>query len=259
MNLYQMVGESIWEAAAAAAREQPVLLVNLPMRITPGGRLYPLGFEGVTPLPQRVTADELVYVHVGIRGAAEAVAFGVVATDQPTGYRFQLFGQVVGWEEVADAARQARSVFLTRYEARRIHLIAAGAVKRSSVEAEPLARFGGQLELLDASSWCDQAGKVLLTTEWRIQSPIDADVSVFAHVLRADGMVVAQADGRALLGMLPLWLWEPGETVRDLRHFDSVPGGAYTLRLGVWEPASGKRWQAVGHPDGVVTFNARCP
>jgi hypothetical protein len=259
MSLYQMVGESIWHAAAAATREQPVLLVNLPRRITPSGRIHPLGFEGVTPLPQRVTADELAYVHAGIRDAAEAVAFGVVATDQPTGYSYQLFGRVVGWEEMADAARQARRVFLTRYEAQRIHLIAAGAVEGSSLPAEPVACFGDQVELLDASSWCDPTGRVHLTTGWRIQSPVDTDVSVFAHLLRTDGMVVAQADGRALLGMLPLWLWEPGETVRDVRHFDAVPGGAYTVHLGMWEPASGNRWQAAGYPDGVVTSKIRCP
>jgi hypothetical protein len=259
MDLYHMVGESIWDAAAAAAREPPVLLVNLPRRITPRGRFYPLGFEGVTPLPQRVTADQLAYVHAGTRTGAEAVAFGVVATDQPAGYDYQLFGQVVGWEEIADVARQARNVFLTRYKGQRIYLVAAGAVERSSLQEEPLARFGDRVELVDASARCDQTGQLHLATGWRIQSPIDADVSIFAHLLRTDGTLVAQADGRALLGMLPLWLWEPDETVRDVRYFDPVPSGAYPVRLGVWEPASGKRWQAAGYPDGVVTLNARCP
>jgi hypothetical protein len=102
-------------------------------------------------------------------------------------------------------------------------------------------------------------GQVHLTTEWRIQTAVDADVSVFAHLLGADGSAVAQADGRFLLGMLPLWLWEPGETVRDVRHFHPVPSGVYTVRWGVWDPASGERWQAAGHPDGVVTLSARCP
>ncbi len=123
MRLYRMAGESIWDAAKAAAHEQPLLFVNLPKRITPRGRVYPLGFEGITPLPARVTAERLVYVHAGIHDAAEAVAFGIVATDQPAGYDYKLFGQLlVGWEELAAAARQARAVYLARYEAGRIHL-----------------------------------------------------------------------------------------------------------------------------------------
>ncbi|MGD8997860.1 MAG: hypothetical protein PVH80_07100, partial [Anaerolineae bacterium] len=132
LGLYHMAGQSIWAAASAAAREHPVLLVNLPRRITPRGRLYPLGFEGVTPLPMRVTADGLTYVHTGVRDAAEAVAFGVVATDQPTDYTYELFGSVVGWEELAASARLAHRVYLARYESLGIPLIEAGRVGGSA-------------------------------------------------------------------------------------------------------------------------------
>jgi hypothetical protein len=75
MQLYAMAGESIWDASEAAKREQSLLLVNLPMRIKPHSRTYPLGFEGFTPLPERVTASDLVYVHTGIHDAARAVSF----------------------------------------------------------------------------------------------------------------------------------------------------------------------------------------
>jgi hypothetical protein len=259
IDLYHMAGESIWASANAATHGHPILLVNLPRRITPARRLYPLGFEGVTPLPMRVTADGLVYVHTGIRDAAEAVAFGVVATDQPLGYRYQLFGPAVGWVEVADAIRRAENVFLTRYQSQRIRLVEAGGVEESDPSLAPLARFGDQLELLESSCTCDKGGHVQLTMRWRVQSEVDLDATVFAHLLRPDGALVAQADGRALLGMLPLWEWKPGETVRDVRHFDDVPSGAYTVRLGVWEPASGKRWPAVGQEGEMVSFPVRCP
>jgi len=98
VRLYGMAGESIWDASAAAGRGQPVLLVNLPTRIKPRSRMYPLGFEGITPLPARVTADNLVYVHTGIHDAAAAVSFGSAAPESPPGYRYQLFGRPVGWE-----------------------------------------------------------------------------------------------------------------------------------------------------------------
>ena len=265
MHLYEMAGESIWDAAEAATREQPLLLVNLPMRITPRSRTYPLGFEGITPLPMRVTAEELVHVHANIRDAAEAIAFGIAAADEPPGYTYQLFGHPSGWEELAAAVRQTRAVYLTRYEPDRIHLVEAGAYSSPSPSHpfpspdEPLARFGDRVALLDVGCTCDEAGRVHLTAYWQVEPAVKTDTTVFAHLLSPKGTLVAQADGYPLLGMLPFWLWEPGEVVRDVRHFDPVPAGEYTVRLGMWELATGEHWPATGHPDGILLLPVRCP
>jgi len=272
MRLYEMAGESIWGAARvakgedvargedAAAREPGVLLVNLPLRITPDERVYPLGFEGITPLPARVTAEELVYVHTGIHDAAEAVAFGIATVNESPGYTYRLFGQEVGWEELAAAVRRARDVYLTRYEPGRIHLIEAGGPGREgSAAGEPLARFGERVALLDAACTCDEDGRVRLTARWRVEEAVKTDVTIFAHLLDPQGTIFAQADGHPLLGMLPFWLWEPGETMRDVRHFDAVPDGEYTIRLGMWKQATGERWPAAGYPDGVLLLPVRCP
>jgi hypothetical protein len=259
IRLYRMAGESIWDAAKAATRKQPSLFVNLPKRITPHGRVYPLGFEGITPLPTRITAEELVYVHTGIHDAAEAVAFGIVATDQPAGYDYELFGQVVGWEELADAARQTRTVYLARYETERIHLVEAGSVGEAVLLGKPLARFEDRVTLLDATCTCDETGQVYLTVYWQTEANVKTDVTVFAHLLGPDDALVTQADGYPLLGMLPFWLWNPGEAVRDVRHFDPVPAGEYTVRLGLWELATGKQWLADGYLDGVLILSVHCP
>jgi hypothetical protein len=230
------------------------------MRITPRGRTYPLGFEGVTPLPARVAADELVHVHTGIRDAARAVAFGITAVDEPPGYTYQLFGQPVGWEELAAAVREADAVYLTRYEPQRIHLVeAGGTVGAEGALGDPLAHFGDRVALLDAASTCDAVGQVHLTAHWRIEASVKTDATVFAHLLDAQGALIAQTDGYPLLGMFPLWLWERGEVVRDVRHFDPVPAGRYSVRVGMWELGSGERWPAAGYPDGVVLLPVRCP
>ncbi|MDY7079830.1 MAG: hypothetical protein SXV54_23345 [Chloroflexota bacterium] len=261
VHLYAMAGESIWDAAAAA-RERPVLLVNLPMRITPRGRIYPLGFEGVTPLPKRVTAEELVYVHTGIHDTVQAVAFGIVAADDPSGYTYHLFGQEVGWEELAAAVRQTSAVYLTRYEPGRIHLVEAGGYPTPSSTGrvgESIARFGDRVALLDAACFCDEAGQVHLTVFWQVEARVVTDATVFAHLLDSDGVLVTQADGYPLLEMLPFWLWEPGEVVRDVRHFDPVLPGEYTIRLGVWDLATGESWPAADHPSGFLLLPVRCP
>ena len=267
VGLYAMAGESIWDAAQAARREQPVLLVNLPMRITPQERVYPLGFEGVTPLPMRVSAEGLVDVHTGIPDAAEAVAFGIVAAEEPLGYTVRLFGPSAGWEELASAIRRARAVYLAQYEPNRIYLAEAGGQvpsdhlpsgEQASPNA-PKARFGDLVTLLDATCTCDERGQVHLSTYWQVEAPVKTDVTVFAHLLDSDDALIAQADGYPLMGMLPFWLWEPGEAVRDVRRFEPVPAGAYTVRLGMWELATGEHWLAGGTPDGTVRLAVRCP
>jgi hypothetical protein len=258
LRLYGMVGESIWDAADIATRERPLLLVNMPMRITPQDRTYPLGFEGVTSLPMRVTAEDLVYVHTGIHDAATAIAFGVVAADEPPGYTYRLFGPQAGWEEVATAVRQGHTVYLTRYEAERIHLVEAGSASQAP-SGEALARFGDRVALLDTSCTCDAAGQVHLTAYWQVEAKAKTDATVFAHLVDTDGALVTQADGYPLLHMLPFWLWEPGEVVRDVRHFAPVSGGDYAIRLGMWDLSTGEQWSAAGQPDGIVLLAVHCP
>ena len=237
-----------------------MLLVNLPMRITPRARSYPLGFEGITPLPARVTADRLVHVHTGIDGAADAVAFGIAAMDDPPVYSYSLFGRQVGWQELAAAIRQAGAVYLARYEPKRIHLVeAGGAAEEASTSDEPVARFGERVALLGADCTCDEMGRVQVTAHWEAEVPVKTDATVFAHLLDSSGAIVAQADGHPLLGMLPFWLWEPGEVVRDVRHFQAVPGGEYVVRLGMWEIAKGEPLPAPGLADGVVRLRVSCP
>ncbi len=259
MGLYRMAGQSIWDAAAAVTEGQRVLLVNLPRSIAPDGRIYPLGFEGVITLPMRVTAEELAYVHTGVRNGAEAVAFGVVATDEPKGYTYELFGRPVGWQEAAEAARAVDSVYLARYDHQGVHLLEAGGLGVSDAETGPQAQFGDGVELLGGSGMCEEAGEVRLTTWWRNRSGLETDVSVYAHLLGPDGSLVSQADGRPLLGLLPFWLLRTDEVLRDVRTFGPVPPGAYTVHLGIWEPATGERWRALGHPDGTVVWPIECP
>ena len=258
VQLYEMAGESIWDAAHAAGREQPLLLVNLPLRITPRGRIYPLGFEGITPLPARVTAGEIVAVNAGRPGAAEAVALGVAAADEPPGYTYRFYGREVGWAEMATAIRRSGTVYLAKYEPERIHLAEAGSTSEI-VPSKPLARFGNHVALLNAECACDESGQVRLDAHWQVETAVETDTTIFAHLLDQDGALVAQADGYPLLGMLPFWFWEPGEGLWDVRYFDPAPPGDYTVRLGIWEPATGEQWAAEEWADGVVLLPVRCP
>jgi hypothetical protein len=260
MALYRMVGDLIWEASQAAVEHRPLLLVNLPARVTPSARTYPVGFEGITPLPKRVSAAQLVYVHTGLADAAQAVAFGISATETPASYTYELFGSEAGYAELAAAVRQVKSVYVSRYGQDRISLEKAGGPIIDVADPdELLARFGEGVDLLVASAVCGDHNQVQLTLNWCTLSSVDTDASVFVHLLDTHGDLVAQTDGYPLLGMLPFWLWEPGDTIRDIRTFSPVAAGDYIIRLGLWEPATGQRWWADGHPDGVIQVPVSCP
>jgi hypothetical protein len=94
---------------------------------------------------------------------------------------------------------------------------------------------------LGTACTCDEVGQVHLTAYWQVEESVEANLTVFAHLLDSEDVLIAQADGYPLLGMLPFWLFEPGEVMRDVRHFDTVASGEYTVRLGVWDPSTGER------------------
>ncbi len=112
---------------------------------------------------------------------------------------------------------------------------------------------------MDATATCDQTGRVHLTAYWQVEAQVETDATVFAHLLGPDDALVTQIDGYPLLQMLPFWLWNPGEVARDLRHFAPVPAGDYTIRLGMWDLATGDSWPAPAQPDGVVRLPVHCP
>ncbi|NLE44243.1 MAG: hypothetical protein GX620_05945 [Chloroflexi bacterium] len=273
MRLYRMVGDVIWASATAAqtdsrsgyedSSDSPILLINLPMRITPHRRIYPLGFEGITPLPQRVAAADLVLVHTGLHDAAYSGAAGVVAGDPPSTYDVLYWGPVLGWEELADLTRQARMVYLVRYATDTIHLIEAGGPIEAGLPDVSLARYespdGAQrIALASVDVACSAQGSVELELTWHTQTAVHNDVTVSVHLADSHGNTVAQADGYPLLGMRPFWLWLPGERLRDLRVIPHVPPGRYVLRVGMWEPATGIIWPSDLPASDAVVLPIEC-
>jgi hypothetical protein len=257
MHMYSMAGEAIWAAATAGAENSPALFVNLPRRLTPTSRTYPLGFEGITPLPQRVTASQMVAVNTGVQAAADAMAFGIVATDAPDGYTYQLHGREVGWQAVAEDSRAADSVYLTRYGAEAIVVAEAGGPATPAESfAQIQATFDDSIGIVSATATCTQTKLIKLTTVWQALDIVGTDVTIFAHLrpLRVpESLPQAQADGYTLLGMKPFWLYEANEAVRDVRYLPVSAAGPYEISIGLWEPTTGRRWTPEPpHADALV-------
>ena len=241
MDLHQQVGDLLWDVVESAQGQRSLLLVNLPARITPPGRLYPLGHEGLIPLPPRVGADDLVVAHGGQPGVAFDRAWGPVQPVLP--YAVQLLGQTLAAEDLRTAGR----VMLVSYQSRTMTLREAGAVLPPGSESGAAqARFGQYLSLLSVSCRRVDGGRVALSTRWQVTGVLEGTPTIFAHLLGSDGALLAQADGDPLRGLYPLSWWQVGEVVLDQRVFEDAPEGAASVALGVWDPAEGARWAAVG-------------
>ncbi len=83
-----------------------------------------------------------------------------------------------------------------------------------------------------------------VTLYWRARAETDRSYAVFLHLVDEQGRLVAQRDSIPVEGSLPMNLWLPGEIISDT-HALALPAtllpGRYTLRLGLYDPASGER------------------
>jgi hypothetical protein len=197
-------------------------------------------FVGVNRQPQELD----VVMYAPVLQAAEQI------------YGFE--GEGIGWEEMRQFAIDHRSVWLTHYHEGQVSLRRVGAIAPDMVPAtdEPLARFEGGPVIESAT--VEQAGdrEWAITINWLASGPVDA--RIFIHVLDSGGHLATQADGPALGGMVPIWLWRAGDRIQDVRHI-SVPRdaeGPYTVLVGVY--TSDGRFPAfrgdTRYPDDAATI-----
>ncbi len=93
----------------------------------------------------------------------------------------------------------------------------------------------------------------VVTLYWSSTGAVDRDYTMFVHAARPGEPPVATGDGPPDQGHYPTSLWAEGEVVPDahrLRLPVEAPPGAYEVRVGVYDPATGERLE--GHaPDGT--------
>ena len=85
-------------------------------------------------------------------------------------------------------------------------------------------------------------GELGVALFWRANAVPDFDYSTFAHLVDAEGRLVAQSDGQP--GVYPTTLWQPAETIRDERQValpSTLATGTYRLRVGLYRSDTGAR------------------
>lgn len=121
------------------------------------------------------------------------------------------------------------------------------------------ARFGDQAILLGFDLTADNP--LQLTLYWQAQQPNGRDYTVFAHLLDAQGHVVAQADGPPQQNRYPTSIWAAGEQIIDSHHIqlpEDLPTGSYQLFVGLYDPTTGERLP-VTTADGRSLPDGRVP
>ncbi len=87
-------------------------------------------------------------------------------------------------------------------------------------------------------------GELLLELRWQSLRPVDYNYQVFVHLLNAADEKLAQRDGQPVQWLRPTSTWLPGETIVDrygLLLPPDLPGGSYTVAVGLYDPVSGQR------------------
>jgi hypothetical protein len=111
------------------------------------------------------------------------------------------------------------------------------------------ARLGTEAQLLgyDAELSVRRGETLPVALYWRRLGAIPDDYTVFVHLRRPDGTVLAQQDNPPRGGTYPTSAWREGETVID-RYALSIPAdappGAYTLAIGMYLPPGAERLPA---------------
>src|SRR5262249_8680756 len=138
--------------------------------------------------------------------------------------------------------------------------IAAGAPAQSAAPPQhPLAVTLGQaVELTGYDLASEQArpgATVNLALHWKDLVPLEADYTVFVHVLNSSEKVVAQRDQPPAGGSRPTSSWFAGDVIFDpysLTRPADLPDGRYPVEVGMYLPSSGARLPVMrnGQPDG---------
>ncbi len=240
-RLYELL-DGVYEEVLAAAEDEtdaPLGFVNVPSSLIWEERTYPLVTDNVVFVPDAYSnLGEFIQVNVGWR-EAHAATYGPISVETDPAWLGQ--GAWLDGESLREFALTHPALWLSRYDVgqsrfalERVGRVSAGA---DVAPASDVARFEGGPRLLSAVVRPQERDRWQIALEWEAAGPVNATVLV--HVVDANGELIVQADGAALGGLLPLYLWQPGEQVRDLRYVTLPAGsaGPIAVRVGLYNDA----------------------
>jgi hypothetical protein len=248
-------------AQAGEDREARLIFVNFPDRYAPKRPPYPFGYWGVTLAPVSVELGAFPAATTGQHPETVSRSLPWIdAEDRETGpYQIDMRGVITPPDELYQLAQQVDGIYLSRHHADGTFALQwAGAVTPGppapSLDPASVCRLAvfGETLCLQAAQVDLRSGQLALTLTWLSLSPAQPHDTIFAHLGLVDQPPIAQADGDAWLGMLPLAIWQPGDTIREQRFLpfteETLPE-RHSLMIGVYNRVTGERLPATT-PEG---------
>lgn len=199
---------------ASPDRELEPGFVNLPTSLAHPEKTYAMVLETVLFLPPYSSFAEFMAVN-GAR-PADVVVYSPVVQDP--GYACGLRGDGLDWEGMRRFAIEHEEVWLARWREGKLVLDHVGQVQEQdpTLSREPVAVFVDRVAVESATAQAVARDEWKLTIDWAAFAPQDG--RIFVHVRDGEDNLVAQADGPALGGMVPSWIWQPGDRIHDVRY-----------------------------------------
>jgi hypothetical protein len=242
-STYQTVLE-----AAENENNVPLGFVNLPRGLGRMDKVYAMTHESIFFVPPYSNVAEFIEVNKEWR-AADAVMYPPVLQATDITYDFQ--GKGIDWGQMRQFAIDHRTVWLTRYSDGRFDLRYVGRITPNAAPSpdEPLVWFEGDTIIESTSVQEIEEGHWAVTIIWLAPGPVQG--KIFVHIRDVAQNLVTQADGPALGGMVPPWIWQSGDRIEDVRHI-ILPkdAGPYTVQVGLFH-------EDVRFP--AFMNDARCP
>lgn len=246
MTLHDMLGTTHRQAVTLTNEtndaNRSAIFVNLPSWLVPEMATYALGHEGVQFWPDYAPTETLVAINSGQAASLFLTRYEAIRQEMP--YYYGLSGTVPDWPALAE---EGGDVFMAHYSPDEVTLRPVGALSPSVPTGSPVASFQetdsqGQILLADVKAIrSEQVLEVTLT--WQVEVPPLDQVTVFAHIVNGEGLLVGQSDGDPLGGSFPMSQWVPGMIGQD-RRFVDVPEEELTVLVGLYNRLTGHRLEA---------------
>ncbi|MFN2109608.1 MAG: hypothetical protein ACK2UI_08110 [Anaerolineae bacterium] len=221
----------------ADADHYPLAFANLPYQLTWQTQTYPLAQEGVVFVPWYANLTDFVAVNGGqALGDIDVVVYGSILKE--TDPALLPDGDWLDVMETYPFARTQRTVWVTSLDEATMTLdlreVGTVTAARTAPEGAPLVQYEGGTEIVTANAGWLAPDQCAVTLIWRSVGPVAAEI--FVHVRDGSGALVTQADGPALGGLAPIWAWQAGDEIRDVRYIQ-LPAGStppYTVQVGIY-------------------------
>ncbi len=240
LRVFNLAGATVRQVVDATVQAnrvgQDATFINLPVWIAPAQSSYAIGQEGVVITPALDKLDTLVTVHTGQPARIRAMRFEAIRQEVP--YYVGLLSAASDWNH-----QPAGQIFFTHYATDTIDIEPAGALGVTVPSMPLIAQFDRAVSLLDAAVQRTDKG-LQIDLVWRLDQSVPDDVTVFVHVLDADGQLVAQADGDPIAGSYPFFQWPIGLVAQDVHNVPAF-GASLAVRVGLYRRSTGERLMAV--------------